>query len=157
MKLRPHLAALFIAAAPAAHAADYLTEIISDVHQAPGMSVEQLVDRGLQCIKSSSHNAAEYITPAVDGDTAYGIVRFEYSHLMVPDLIRARVSVVAREGRFRVAHTSIERYSEFTRGYIRVHTGFGGKSDKVRQVLAEHADKIAACITNPPDVAGGDW
>lgn len=156
--MRSHLAALTLLAFPiAASAADYLTEIISDVHQVPGMTTEQIVARGLQCIKSSSHNASESVEPAVDGDVAYGIVRLEYSHRLVQNIIRVRASVAAKEGRFKVAHTDIERYNELARGYIGVHTGFGSGSDKVREVLVDHAARIADCIVKAREVAAGDW
>lgn len=156
--MRRYLLALaMLAASTAASAVEYLTEVTSDVYQAPGMSTAQIVDRGLQCIKSSSRNASEHVDPAVDGDVAYGIVRIEYSHRLVQNIVRVRASVAAREGRFKVAHTDIERYNELARGYIGVHTGFGGGSDKVREVLADHSARIAECIVKPPEVASGDW
>lgn len=156
--MRSYLVALTLLAVPiTASAADYLAEIVSDVHQAEGMTADQIVRRGLQCIKSASHNASESVEPAVDGNVAYGIVRIEYSHRLVQNIIRARASVVAKEGRFKVSHTDIERYNELAHGYIGVHTGFGGGSDKVREVLVDHAARIVECIVKPPEVAGGAW
>lgn len=157
MKIRPHLAALLIAAAPAAHAIDYLDEIVSEVHQAPGMSIEQIVERGLQCIKSTGGNAAEYIEATRDDNIAYAIVRHRHATSALSETTtRSRLSVVARDERFRVAHTDIEVISA-QYGNFRLQKTWGTSWKKNEAALAAWSEKVADCILNPPDIAGGDW
>lgn len=158
--MRSHLIALALLIVPtAASAVEYLTGVVSDVHQAEGMSATQIAERGLQCIKSTGGNSAEYVDPAIDGTTAYAIVRTSYSSMMVNTILRSRLSVVARDGRFKVAHTDIERYYDPARTYLTIQKGWGTGWEKAQAVLQDRATEVAACVINKPSqpVAGGDW
>jgi hypothetical protein len=159
--MRSHLLALTLLAVPtAASAVEYLTEITSDVYQAPGMSTAQIVDRALQCIKSSSGNTADSVAPAVDGDVAYAVVNTEYRlAFMVQSSARSRLSVLARDARFRVTHTDIEgdQRNPFTGKPMQIHTQPGGGAKQAEAAMVARSEALAACIVKKPEVAGGDW
>lgn len=159
--MRLYLAALALLAAPCvSHATEYLTEIVSDVHSAPGMTTAQIVDRGLQCIRSTGGNAADYVTPAIDGDVAYAVVDTEYQlAFMVQSSARSRLSVIARDERFRVTHTDIEHNERnpFTGKRMPIHKNPGGGAKPAEAAMAARSEAVAACIVKPPEVAGGDW
>lgn len=151
-------AAILAMSAQVAVASDYLTEVVSDVHPAEGMSANHILERGLQCIKSTGGNGATYIDPAIDGDTAYSVVKLAFTRAMIEDMIRYRVSVVAKDGRFKVASTDIERYSDFTHGYLGIAKVWGTGWQKVEEVVKDHSAKVASCITKTQDpIAAGDW
>ena len=140
-----------------ASAAEYLTEVVSDAHQAEGMTAQQIVERGAQCIKSTSGNASEYVTTTIDGDTAYGIVRGTHTTMpLIQVVTRSRLSVVAREGRFKVAHTDIE-ILDTKYGNHKVVKQWGTGWQKTEAALSAWSAEVAACILKKPEVAGGDW
>jgi hypothetical protein len=152
------LVVLTLLAVPtAASAVEYLTEVTSEAHQAEGMTVQQIVDRGAQCIKSTSGNASEYVNPTVDGDTVYAIVRGSHTTMPLIEVVtRSRLSVVAREGRFKVAQTDIE-ILDSKYGNHRVVKQWGTGWQKTEAALAEWSAEVASCIVKKPEVAGGDW
>lgn len=156
--MRSHLVALTLLAVPtAASAVEYLTEVVSDVHEAEGLAANQIVERGMQCIKSTSGNASEYVTPTVDGDTVYAIVRGSHSTMpLTSTTTRSRLSVVARDGRFKVAHTDIE-ILDSKYGNHKVVKQWGTGWQKTETALAAWSAEVAACIVKKPEVAGGDW
>lgn len=140
-----------------AHAVEYLTEVVSDVHQADGMTAAQITERGLQCIKSSSGNAAEYVNPTIDGGTAYAIVRGSHSTMpLITTVTRSRLSVVAKDGRFKVAHTDIE-ILDHKYGNHMVVKQWGTGWQKTEAALAQWSAEVASCIIKQPDVSAGDW
>jgi hypothetical protein len=152
------LAAMAFLIVPAtANAVDYLTEVVSDVQQAPGMSATQIVDRAQNCIKSTSGNASEHVNPTVDGDTVYAIVRGSHTTMpLVSVVTRSRLSVVAREGRFKVAHTDIEILDN-KYGNHQVIKQWGTGWQKTEAALSVWATEVASCIVTTPEVAGGEW
>jgi hypothetical protein len=156
--MRSHLLALTLLAVPtAASAVEYLTEVTSEVHQAEGLAVQQIVERGAECIKSTSGNASEYVNPTLDGDTVYAIVRGSHTTMpLISVVTRSRLSVVAREGRFKVAHTDIE-ILDAKYGNHRVVKQWGTGWQKTEAALSAWSAEVAACIIKKPEVAGGDW
>ena len=156
-----HLAVLAFLVVPAtANAIDYLTEVTSDVYQAPGMSTAQIVDRALQCIRSASGNSADNVQPAVDGDTAYAVVQTEYTYgIFTRGQARSRLAVIARDQRFRVAHTDIEgdQRNPFTGKPMQIHKTPGGGAKQAEAAMVARSDAVAACVVKKPEVAGGDW
>ena len=153
-------AVIAMALSTSAHAVEYLTEVTSDVHEAPGMSPAQIVDRALQCLRATSGNNADNVLPAIDGDTAYAVVITGYRlAFMVPDHVTSRITVVAKKGRFKVMHTNIEHdnINPFTGKRLGVHTQPGGGAKAIETALAERSEAVAACIIKPSEVAAGDW
>lgn len=152
------VAVLLLAASPA-FALENLTEVISDVIEAPGMTAAQIADRGAECLKSAAGNAAEVVDPARDGDTAYAVVRIEYSLMIVKNMVRNRVSVIGKEGRFKIASTDIEyRMDSDNHNYkynpLPKIVGSGWKKAET-ELRAYHA-AVASCITQPKAAPGGD-
>jgi hypothetical protein len=159
--MRSHLLALTLLVVPtAASAVEYLTEVTSDVHQAEGLTVQQIVERGAQCIKSTSGNAADNVLPAVDGDSAYAVVQTEYTYgILTRGQARSRLAVLARDQRFRVTHTDIEgdQRNPFTGKPMQIHKTPGGGAKQAEAAMVARSEALAACIVKTPEVAGGDW
>lgn len=153
------IAVTFLAVPASANATEYLTEVVSDVQQAEGMSADQIVQRGLQCIKSTGGNSATYVDPAIDGTTAYAIVKTAYTSMMIENIIRSRLSVIAKDGRFKVTHSDIESYNEIARGYIQIQKRWGTGWEKTQSALQERSSLVADCIVKKQEnpVVGGDW
>lgn len=142
------LAALAIAMALAspAYAAETLAEVTSEVYQAEGMSKEQITSKAMQCIKSSGGNAAKSIEPAVDGDNAYAIVKTAYSHALVAGTVRSRITVQAKDGRFRVVHTDIDNFNDFAKNYIPIYKSWGTGWQKAEAALQGWFPDVSTCI-----------
>lgn len=144
--------------AQSAISAETLTEVISDVVVAEGMTAADIGDRAMQCIKSSSGNVADKVDPARDGDTAYAIVLTAFkTALGSKSTGRSRISVYAKDGRFKVGHSDIQLLRELTNdwGPIYMYAGAGGKQAKA--ALEARSAGVAACITKKQDAApGGD-
>jgi hypothetical protein len=123
------------------------------------MSAAQIVDRAEQCIKSTSGNTADAVVPAVDGETAYAVVDTEYRFALSLSTVRSRLSVLAREERFKVTHTDIDNggVNPFTGKRLAVPKQLGGPASAIEAALVERSDAVAACIVKKPEVAGGDW
>lgn len=154
-----HAALVLLLAASPAFAFEDLNEVISEVIEAPSMTAPQIADRGAQCLKSAAGNAAEVVDPARDGDTAYAVVRIEYSSMMMTSLVRNRVSVIGKDGRFKVTSTDIEYKPiggphTYDYGPLAKIVGTGWKKAEA-EIRAYHA-AVAACITKPASAPGGD-
>lgn len=140
-----------------AGAAEQLDQVVTDVIEAPGMTAAQIGDRGLQCLKASSGNVADRVDPARDGDNAYAIVITSLKRMTVTDQVRSRMTVISKDGRFKVAHTDIERYIDFGAGTWKpVQKYMGSGFEAVKGALQDRASAVAACIATPAPTPGGD-
>lgn len=150
------LVVCLLVASPA-FAAENLKEVISDPVEAPGMTAVQIADRAMQCIKSASDNVADKVDPARDGDTAYAIVYTGYkTGLGAKSMARGRLSVVAKDGRFKVISSEIEQPNTFAGGWMPIYGHAGGGAKQARIALQARAQGVADCITKPAPVPGGD-
>jgi hypothetical protein len=123
------------------------------------MSTAQIVDRALQCIKSTSGNRAPAVEAAIDGDTVYAVVETDYRFAFAAHIVSSRLSVYARDQRFKIVHTDIDNgtVNPFTRAKMGVHTQPGGPAKGITAALAERSAAVSECIIKKPEVAGGDW
>lgn len=144
--MRPLVLLLAISISSATHAAESLAEVTSEVYQADGMTKDQITSKAMQCIKSSGGNAAKSIEPAVDGDNAYAIVKTAYSHALVAGTVRSRITVQAKDGRFRVVHTDIDNFNDFAKNYIPIYKSWGTGWQKAEAALQGWFPDVSACI-----------
>ncbi len=153
------LAAALALAATHAHAVDYLTEVTSDVQQAPGMNVDQILNRALQCLQSTSGNRANVVDAAIDGDTAYAVIDTDYKFLFKVSAVRSRISVYARDQRFKIVHTDIDNgtVNPLTQNPMRVTRQAGSPANNIETALAERSTTVSSCITKPQETAASDW
>lgn len=133
-----------------------MTEVVSDVIEAPGMSANQIGDRALQCLQSASGNVADKVEPLRDGETVYAIVVTGVSRALIVDRVRSRLAVIGKDGRFKVAHTDIERFVEPTGSWRPVEKYLGSGYEPVKKGLEKRAALLAECVVRKPETPGGD-
>lgn len=152
------IAAIFlIALAGTTHAVEALTEVIGEPVIAEGVTAPALAGRGMQCLQAASGNVADKVTPLHDGDTVYAIVSTKFSKMLVQFTARSRMSIQAKDGKFRIIHSDIEQFLEITNSWrpIYMYAGAGGKQAKA--ALEARSAAVAECILKKPEPAGGDW
>ncbi|MGV3720614.1 MAG: hypothetical protein ACO1SX_06855, partial [Actinomycetota bacterium] len=80
----------------------------------------------------------------------------EYRDGMLEWQMRSRLTLEAREGRFRLTHTSIERLNDQAGGWSPVGKWWGSGWQKAEAALKNISAAIADCITAAP-AAQDDW
>lgn len=138
---------------------DYLTVVVGEPVQAPGSAAE-IATRGEACMAkhlSSGRQGGELI---VSRDPASGVIvsrsAVSYMDGLLEWQMRSRLTLEAREGRFRLTHESIERFNEYGGGWSPVGKWRGSGWQKAETALKATSDQIAACIAIPPG-ADADW
>lgn len=142
-----------IVATPAI-ASDYLTEITSDVYQIDG-APKEIAKRANTCI---SQHLAPGTTDAqliVSSDLDNGVI-VARNAVQYPDglsnwQIRSTFTFEAREGRFRIVQTNLERFNR-SWGPIGKWSGSGWK--KAEAAFTGPANKVAQCVMTPEQE---DW
>lgn len=130
-----------------AHAREYLTNVTSEVYQTAG-SPHDLAARANRCI-------AQHLTPGrvdapliVNSDLDAGTVvarnAMEYGSL-VRWQIRSTFTFEARDGRFRISQTNIERFYD-AKGWGPIGKWWGSEWKKAEEVFSASAAKVAACV-----------
>lgn len=140
-----------------ANAAKTLDEVVGEPVTIDGMSAAQIADRAMQCLQAASSNVADKVTPLRDGDTAYAIVITGFVKMMVAGNARSRMSVQAKDGRFRIVHSDIELFRELSNDWGPVYTSFGAGAKQVDEALRARSAAVVACITKTVEQPGGDW
>jgi hypothetical protein len=172
---------LLLALFPAASlAAEYLELVESKVYETPETAAE-ITKRGEICIARIVRNDAVRISDNVSNlsgfgqpkrstdqlsggpviissDPAAGIVvansRVNWSRMLSAQVTQSTVSVMSKDGRFKIQHTNIETlqlstgYAE-NDGFTRQGKWTGSSWEKVEKALQETSDKVAQCVLKP--------
>ena len=143
------LATSGLLAATPAFAAEYLTEITSEVYQTEG-TPKEIAQRANTCI---SQHLAPGTTDAqliVSSDLDNGVVvarnAVQYPDGMMRWEIRSTFTFEAREGRFRIVQTNLERFNRRW-GPIGKWSGSGWK--KAEAAFMGPANEVAQCVLTP--------
>jgi hypothetical protein len=145
------LAALTAVAAAPAAAAEYLTELQSEVYQAPGQSQAALAAVAKTCM-------AQQLAAGVAGgqtiisetpDAIVGRNNVSYADGFMQWQLRSTVSFEVREGRFRISHSRIERFIDANRGWAPVGKWAGSGAKKAETVLQGVSASLAQCAVAP--------
>ena len=152
------LALAAITAAPAM-AAEYLTSVTSEVYQASGTSRE-IATRASTCISQhlapGTTDAQLIISSDLDGGVVVARNALEYGSLPRWK-VRSRFTLEARDGRFRIEQTTLERFNTNSLtgaeswGPIGKWTGSGWK--KAEATFAASATLVATCVQSAPSKA----
>ncbi|MEL7755453.1 hypothetical protein AAG601_06630 [Citromicrobium bathyomarinum] len=125
---------------------EYLTEITSEVYQTEG-SPREIAQRANTCI---SQHLAPGTTDAqliVSSDLENGVIvarnAVQYPDGLSQWQIRSTFTFEAREGRFRIVQTNLERFNR-TWGPIGKWSGSGWK--KAEQAFMGPANEVARCV-----------
>lgn len=154
---------ILILAASAVIAPEYLTSVVSEPFQTTGTATEIAV-RAETCAARLLYAGVEGGELIVSSSPATGVVvarnSLEYRDNLVPWRIRSRMTVEARDGRFRISHGEIERYTDPAHGTQL----FGGSPwgpigkwrfsgwQKAEAALIGKTGELAACIHQPASV-----
>jgi hypothetical protein len=150
------LIALGLLASPAA-AAEYLTEVTSQVYQAPG-TPKEIATRAQTCIAQNLRpvtvNAPQIVTSNLDNGIIVAQSALEYGSFPVWK-IRSRFTFEARDGRFRISQTGLEQFNEMAGGWAGIGKWWGSPWKKAEAAFAASADAVARCVIAGPK--RDDW
>ena len=152
--------ALLMSAAPPER--EYLTEVQSDVIEATGTAAE-IASRGQACMSQILAGGTVSADIILSSDTERGVIvarnAQEYSEGFMGLLVwqmRSRMTLEAREGRFRVTHSQIERFNDQAGGWGPIGkwntSGWQRAEAELRSTLATIANCIVAGTS-----ARDDW
>ena len=148
--------ALAALASPAA-AAEYLTEVTSQVYQTPG-TPKELATRASTCIaqnlRPGTVNAQQIVSSNLDNGiiVAQNALRFG----ALPEWqIRSRFTFEAREGRFRISQTGLEMFNDMAGGWGPIGKWWGSPWKKAEATFTASAAAVAQCVMSGPK--RDDW
>lgn len=152
------LAASIGCAAEPACAAEYLTELTSEVYQTGG-TPREIATRASTCISQhlapGTTDSALIITSDLDGGIIVARNALKYPDGLMNWQVRSTFTFEAREGRFRITQTNLERFNTMAGGWggIGKWTGSGWK--KAEAAFAASSAAVAQCVTQGPK--RDDW
>ena len=154
-----------VVAAPAV-AADYLEAVESPVFEAPGDHAA-LTRRAATCLAQNEGLTGQSIQTDAEGGTVVGPLLFSYSSAGVPWSVRSTLTIVSKDGRFRMTHSALSHkqggpavsgWSIFSGsldqgsegGWMRVGKWKFSGADKVEAAAQALSLRIATCIQAVP-------
>jgi hypothetical protein len=148
--------ALFaVAGAGPAVAAEYLTVVTSEVYQTPG-TPKEIATRASTCISqhlaAGTTDAQLIISSDLDGGTIVARSALEYGSLPRWK-IRSRFTLEARDGRFRIEQTNLERFNEMGGGWGPIGKWTGSQWKKANETFVASATDVARCVIDGPNKA----
>lgn len=156
MRSAPFIVVAAAMTSPAA-AAEYLTEVTSQVYQTPGTSRE-LATRAQTCIaqnlRPGTVNAPQIVSSDLDNGIIVAQSALEYGSLPAWKA-RSRFTFEAREGRFRINQTGLEQFNEMAGGWAGIGKWWGSPWKKAEAAFVASADAVARCVMAGPKQE--DW
>lgn len=149
---------LVVAIALPASAHEYLTSVSSEVYQAKG-TPKEIATRAATCISQhlapGAVSADVFINKDIDGGIIVARSSIEYGGL-VRSTIRSVFTLEAREDRFRIEQTNLERFSDqFDVGWHPIGKWAGSQWKGAEAAFVASAASVAQCIAANPVRA--DW
>jgi hypothetical protein len=136
-------------------AAEYLTSVTSQVYQAAG-TPKELATRANTCISQHLAPGTTDSQLIINSDLDNGVVvarnAIRYPDGLMQWEVRSVFTFEAREGRFRIEQTNLERFNDRWAG-IGKWPGSGWK--KAEATFASSADAVAQCVISGPKK--DDW
>lgn len=157
---------VLVASAALAAAPEYLTEVVSPVHEAVGTPSE-LARRAEGCMSQHvGQNEGGQVILSSSPETGVVVANnsLEYRDGLVPWRMRSRLTFEGRDGRFRLTHNAIERHNDQGLGaqllkatpWGPVGKWRGSGWQKAQQALEAISERVAECVTTPTK-ARDDW
>lgn len=150
------LIVLTVLASPAA-AAEYLTEVTSQVYQTPG-TPREIATRASTCIaqnlRPGTVNAPQIVSSDLDNGVIVAQSALEYGSLPVWK-IRSRFTFEARDGRFRISQTGLERFNDMAGGWSPIGKWTGSQWKGAEKAYSASATAVAQCVMSGPK--RDDW
>jgi hypothetical protein len=131
-------------------APDYLTSVTSPVIETPGTPAE-IAARGERCMAQQLGSGRAGGELIISRDIEAGVIvsrsAVNYRDGMLVWQMRSRLTLEARDGRFRLEHTGIERFNDQSGGWSAVGKWWGSGWQKAETALKETSASVASCIT----------
>jgi hypothetical protein len=160
MSWKHHLVAIAALTSPApALAHDYLTSVTSQVFQAQG-TPREIASRANICMSqllaSGMVSAPLMVSSDLEGGVIVAQSALEYSDTLVKWKVRSTFTFEARDGRFRILQTNLQRFDDtFGNGWTGIGKWAGSGWKKAEAAFGSSADAVAACVVAGPKK--GDW
>lgn len=171
-----------------AHAADYLTEVESEVYETNG-TPQEITSKARSCALevleadqvnySDSSSQGLFPSKRQDTDSSVGAQsvlvdvdmegakviansRKAFTARMIKKNVKSRVTIMARENRFKIKHTNIMQLQESSgymknSGYSKVGIWMGSGHKDVTKQLNIISGDLASCIQKLPVQQEEDW
>jgi hypothetical protein len=138
-------------------AAEYLTSVISEVYQASG-TPKEIATRATTCISQHLAPGTTDSQLIISSDLEGGVVvarnALEYGSLPRWK-IRSVFTLEARDGRFRIEQTKLERFNDMAGGWGPIGKWTGSQWKKADETFAASGTRVAQCVISGPKRA--DW
>jgi hypothetical protein len=130
---------------------EYLAAVTSEVYQTPG-SPKELASRAQRCITqrlaAGTIDAPVILNSELDAGVVVARNAMRYGGLVTWQ-IRSTFSFEARENRFRISQTNIERFYDNGTGWGPIGKWWGSDWKKAEKNFAEAATIVANCVMTP--------
>ena len=140
---------LLVSATPAA-ATDYLTSVESEVFQTPG-TPREIAARARICMSQVLTAGTVNGDVIISSDLDDGIIvaRSALKYGSLPEWeIRSRFTFEAREGRFRITQTNLERFNDMAGGWGPIGKWPGSQWKGAENAFQLAALNVALCVTS---------
>jgi len=139
-------------------AAEYMTSVTSEVYQVNG-TPREITTRATTCMSQhlapGTVDAQLIMSSDLDGGIIVARSALEYGSLPRWK-IRSRFTFEARDGRFRIEQTNLERFNDqFNVGWAPIGKWTGSQWKKAEQAFVASASVVAQCVVSGPKRA--DW
>jgi len=139
-------------------AAEYMTSVTSEVYQVNG-TPREIATRAMTCMSQhlapGTVDAQLVISSDLDGGVIVARSALEYGSLPRWK-VRSRFTFEARDGRFRIEQTNLERFNDqFNAGWGPIGKWAGSQWKKAEEAFAASASVVAQCVISGPRRA--DW
>ena len=137
-----------------ATAAEYLQSVTSEVFQTQG-TPHEIARRANLCVSQllapGLVDAPLIVSSDLDQGTIIARSALEYSDGLLRWKIRSTFTFEAREGRFRIVQTNLERFQDtFNVGWHGIGKWTGSGWRKAETAFQLSATAVAACVMKPP-------
>lgn len=148
--------AVLAAGAAQARQREYLTDISGSPVTTEGGAAE-IAAKGRRCIAEtlgSGRAGGELIVSDSDNVIVARSVS-TYSDRLVRWQIRSRLTFEARDGRFRIQQSGLERFNEMSGGWSPIGKWRGSGWERAQQAFEATADAIRSCVNSTTQ--NDDW
>lgn len=137
---------------------EYLTEVASPVIETSG-SAPDIAAKGRVCIAQQLAPGRAGGQVIVSDDVAAGVVvatnTSTYRDGLINWTIRSRVTFEAREGRFRITQSALERFNEMSMGWSPIGKWRGSGWQKAEAAFQATSTGLSNCVVGT--AAKADW
>nr|WP_314437616.1 hypothetical protein [uncultured Brevundimonas sp.] len=147
---------VMVAGAAEAQQREYLTEVVGDAVEANG-TAEEITGRARRCIAENLGSGVVGGELIVSDANNVIVARSASTYIdrMVTWQVRSRLTVEAREGRFRITQSGLERFNSMSGGWSGIGKWRGSGWERAEQAFKATSAAVQACVTQ--QAKSDDW